>query len=188
MRRITLAITGASGALLGYRMLLALRAQACDVHLILSEGAKTTIACETDLTPADFEALADRVWDETDLAAPISSGSFVTDGMIIAPCSMKTLAAIAVGYDENLIVRAADVCLKEKRRLVLLPREMPFGRSHLRNMLTLSEDGAVILPPVLTFYNGADSVEKQLDHIIGKTLLHFGLAHGAFRPWGEDPS
>ena len=114
------------------------------------------------------------------MAASISSGSFVTDGMIVVPCSMKTLSAIAAGYSANLVVRAADVCLKENRRVVLVPREMPFGKIHLRNMQTASDLGCTIIAPVLTFYNNPQTLEDQMNHIIGKILMQFGLAHKKF--------
>ena len=182
-KRIILAITGASGVELGYHILKALRAQGSELHLILSEGAKKTIQAETALSKGDIIALADHSYSNDDLAAAISSGSYRTDGMIVAPCSMKTLSGIANAYDENLVIRAADVCLKERRKLVLVPREMPLNNAHLRNMLTASQDGAVILPPMLSFYSGADTVQKQMDHITGKILAQFGLSHAGFVPW-----
>lgn len=181
--RIIVAVTGASGAELGFYVLKALREHDIEIHLILSEGAKTVIRAETKLHTNDFCALADYCYDETELDACIASGSFVTKGMIVVPCSMKTLSGIANAYDENLCIRAADVCLKEKRRLVLVPREMPLGNAHLRNLLTLAQDGAVILPPMLSFYAGADTVEKQIAQIIGKVLMQFDLTHNAFVSW-----
>lgn len=182
-KRIVVAVTGASGAELGMHILRALRAQQVEIHLILSEGAKTVIHAETGLQERDFTSLADFCYSDSQIGACIASGSFVTDGMIIAPCSMKTLSGIVNAYDENLCIRAADVCLKERRKLVLLPREMPLNNAHLRNMLTASQDGAVILPPMLSFYSGADTVEKQLEHIVGKVLMQFGLTHTGFVPW-----
>ena len=127
--------------------------------------------------------MADVVHEDDNLGASISSGSFETDGMVIVPCSMKTLSAVAMGFAENLVVRAADVCLKEGRKVVLVPREMPFGKIHCRNMLTAAENGCVIIPPVLTFYNESMTIEGQIDHIIGKILMQFGLKYERFKPW-----
>ena len=184
MKKLIVGITGASGAQLGYRFLQVLHAQPdVEVHLVISEGAKRVIEAEMHEKAERFYELADHVYSDSDLAACISSGSFRTDGMIIVPCSMKTLAALAVGYDSNLVVRAADVCLKEGRKVVLLPREMPFGRSHLKNMMTLSEYGCVIVPPVLTFYQDLPTLEQQMDHVIGKVCMQFQISYEKFTPW-----
>ena len=143
---------------------------------------------ETDLTPADLHALADRMHGPGDQSAPISSGSFRTDGMIIAPCSMKTLAAVRTGYGEGLIARAADVTLKERRRLVLVPREMPLSEIHLENMLALSRLGAVIVPPVPAFYNRPETIDDIVTHIAARVLDQFGLdLPGASRWVGPPP-
>lgn len=183
-KRIIVGISGASGVLMGYELLKALRAHPeVETHLVLSSGAKLNFSLETDLSPETVCALADFVYDEHDLAALISSGSFVTEGMIVIPCSMKTLAAIASGYSDNLLVRAADVCLKEGRKVVLVPRETPLSKIHLRNLQTAADAGCAIVPPMLTFYNGADSLQKQMDHIIGKVLLQFRLQSDRFVPW-----
>ena len=182
-RRIIVGVTGASGAQLGHAVLEALRVHDVEVHLVLSEGAKTVIEAETEFAAEDFAALADYCYEEREIGARIASGSFTTDGMIVAPCSMKTLSGIANAYDENLIIRAADVCLKERRKLVLVPREMPLGSAHLRNMLAVCGDGGVIIPPVLSFYSGAETVEAQIDHIVGKILMQFGLGHEGFTSW-----
>lgn len=183
-RRIVVGISGASGVLMGYELLKALRAQpGVETHLVVSSGARRNFELETDLTAEQVYALADHVYDDQDMAAPIASGSFRTDGMIVMPCSMKTLSAIAVGYSSNLLVRAADVCLKENRPTVLVVRETPFSKVHLRNMQLAAEAGCVILPPMLTFYNGADTLQKQMEHIIGKTLLQFHLVSDHFVPW-----
>ena len=147
-KRIIVGVTGASGAPLALSVLRALRAQGVEIHLVLSEGFKRMLREESDIRPEKLAALADAVYMEDDLGARISSGSFVTDGMAVVPCSMKTLSAIANAYDENLIVRAADVCLKEGRRVVLVPRETPLSRAHLRNMLRAAEDGCAIVPPI----------------------------------------
>lgn len=183
MKKIIVGVTGASGAQLAYHVLKALQAQEVEIHLILSEGAKVALPYETAYTEQDFRALADAVYSEKEIAACVASGSYRTDGMIVVPCSMKTLSGIANAYDENLIIRAADVCLKERRKLVLVPREMPLNNAHLRNMLTASQDGAVILPPMLSFYMGDDSVQRQLDQITGKILMQFGLEHASFTAW-----
>lgn len=183
-KRIIVGISGASGAQLGYHVLSALREQPeTEVHLILSEGAKRTIAAETGLREAGFYALADRYYSEFDLDACISSGSYRTEGMIIVPCSMKTLSGLANGYDENLLIRAADVCLKEGRKVVVVPREMPMGRAHLKNLLTVSEYGCAVIPPMLTFYAGAQTLEAQMDQVTGKILMQFGWDYSRFRVW-----
>ena len=183
-RRIIVGISGASGVVMGYELLKALRSHPdVETHLVLSSGAKLNFKLETDLSLDTVCAAADFVYDENDLAARISSGSFVTEGMIVIPCSMKTLAAIAAGYSDNLLVRSADVCLKEGRKVVLVPRETPLSKIHLRNLQTVADAGCAIVPPMLTFYNGADSLQKQMDHIIGKVLLQFHLQSDRFVPW-----
>ena len=186
--RLIVGISGASGVILGYEMLKALKLiPDCEVHLVVSEGAVKNFECETDLTVQDVCALADVVHSNKNMAASISSGSFVTDGMIIIPASMKTVAGIASGFAENLLLRAADVCLKENRRVVLVPREMPLSRIHLRNFKECADNGCVIVPPMLTFYNGSDSLEQQIDHIIGKILMQFGIEYKKFVAWrGEE--
>lgn len=182
--RLVIGISGASGVVLGYHMLKVLRFfPECETHLVISEGAKLTFGLETDLKIEDVEKLADFVYSNTNLAASISSGSFKTDGMIVIPCSMKTLSGIATGYAENLLIRAADVCLKENRKVVLVPREMPFGKLHIRNMKEASDLGCVIIPPLLTFYNNPQTIEEQINHIIGKILMQFGLEHEKFKAW-----
>lgn len=184
MKRIIVGITGASGAELGYHVLTALREQKeTEVHLILSEGAKRTIQAETRLLERDFYSLADYHYAEMELGACISSGSFQTDGMIIVPCSMKTMSGLANGYDENLVIRAADVCLKEGRKVVVVPREMPLGRAHIKNMLTLSEYGCVVIPPMLTFYTKRQTMDEQMAQITGKILMQFGMVCDDFQVW-----
>ena len=140
---------------------------------------------ETNLQLTDITSLADFVHDEDNMASSISSGSFQTDGIIVIPCSMKTLSGIVNGYDSNLLIRATDVCQKENRRVVLVPREMPLSKVHLRNMAQAAADGCVIIPPMLTLYNNADTVQKQIDHIIGKIMSQFGLNYSKFVPWQE---
>lgn len=182
--RLIVGISGASGVVMGYRMLQALRSLPdCEVHLVVSEGAARNFACETKLNIQDVKALADYCHSNQNLAASISSGSFKTDGMIVIPCSMKTLAGIAAGYAANLLLRAADVCLKENRKVVLVPREMPFGRIHLRNLQAAADAGCVIVPPLLTFYNAPQTLDDQVQHLIGKILMQFQLDYRQFRAW-----
>ncbi len=155
---------------------------------MLSEQAHQNIRLEARVEPDDVLALADAVYDSRDFAAPISSGSFPTEGMIIAPCSMNTLGAIASGVTPNLLVRAADVTLKERRTLVLMPRETPLSLIHLRNMLTVTEAGATVLPPVPAFYHRPDTIDELIDHSVGKALDQFGIPHGLYRRWsGSTP-
>lgn len=182
--RMIVGVTGASGVEMSYYLLKALKSvEAMEVFLVVSGGAEETwrLECERDI--ADLYALSDHVLDHHDLAACISSGSFVTDGMIIMPCSMKSLAGIVSGYADNLIVRAADVCMKEGRKIVLVPREMPFSRLHLRNLKEAADLGCAIVPPMLTFYNGPQTMEDQINHIVGKVLMQFGITYDNFKPW-----
>lgn len=182
--RLIIGITGASGVIMGYEMLKKLRESPdVETHLIMSDGAVRTLPFETNLTVKDVEAMADVVHDSHNMAASVSSGSYRTDGMIIIPCSMKTVAGIASGYADNLILRAADVCLKEGRKVVIVPREMPMSRIHLRNIKEAADYGCTVVPPVLTFYNGADSLQKQIGHIIGKILMQFRIDDKAFVAW-----
>ena len=154
-----------------------------ETHLVMSRNSDTNLRFELGMSRAEAEALADVCYQPEDLAAAISSGSFYTDGMIVAPCSMKTLSAIANGYSDSLLTRAADVCIKECRKVVLMPREMPLSRIHLRNMSLAAEAGCVIVPPMLTFYNGSRSVEEMVDHALGKALMQFGITPSGFRSW-----
>ncbi len=181
--RVAVAITGASGAIFGIRALQALRTLSVETHLVVSRWARTTIAHETDYSLAQVEALASFVHHEENQAAPISSGSFKTDGMMIAPCSMRTLAAIRAGVGETLICRAADVVLKERRKLVLVARESPFSEIHLENMLALSRMGVVILPPVLAFYNRPKNIDDVVNHVVGRLLDQFGLDAPGMSRW-----
>ena len=182
--RLIVGISGASGVIMGCRLLLALQAMTeVETHLVITEGAKRNFGSETSLSVAEVEAAADVVHENSNLAASIASGSFQTDGMLIVPCSMKTVAGIASGYAENLMLRAADVCLKEGRPLVLVPREMPLSRIHLRNLLECTESGCIIVPPMLTFYNGAATLDEQINHVLGKALARFGLEYPHFVRW-----
>ena len=181
---IIVGVTGASGVIMSYYLLQALREYPdCEVHLVASRAAQVTWQYETDMPFTALASLADAVYEEDELTARIASGTFVTDGMIVLPCSMKTLAGIVCGYAENLLLRAADVCLKENRRVVLCPREMPLGKIHLHNMELAAQYGCTVIPPMLTFYNGAQTVEDQIHHIIGKILLQFGLPYSRMKPW-----
>ncbi|MDQ0779982.1 4-hydroxy-3-polyprenylbenzoate decarboxylase [Streptomyces aurantiacus] len=182
--RLVVAITGATGAMLGVRLLEELRVHGdVETHLVISRWARTTLKTETGLTARSVSALADVTYSPDDQGAAIASGSFPVDGMAVMPCSMKTLAAIRTGYADGLVARAADVTLKERRRLVLVPRETPFGDIHLENLLALSRAGAVILPPMLTFYNRPSTVDDMVDHIVARTLDQFGIASGRARRW-----
>ncbi len=154
-----------------------------ETHLVLSSASKRTIELETGSTAADFEAFADVVYRNDDIAAAIASGSFLTDGMLVVPCSMKSAAAIALSLDDNLLVRAADVCLKEKRRLVLVVREAPLHLGHLRTLVQLAEIGAVILPPIPAMYAAPKSVDDVVAHTVGKALDQFGIANDLFKRW-----
>ncbi len=183
MKRIVVGVSGASGVVMAGYLLETLREAAWETHLVMSPSARETWAYEVGTPLEDFLSLADAVYSPDDMAAVISSGSFVTEGMIVMPCSMKTLAGIVSGYADNLLLRAADVCLKEGRKLVLCPRETPLGRVHLRNLLSASELGCAIVPPMLTFYNSPLTLEDQIRHIVGKALLPFGIQSPDFKPW-----
>jgi flavin prenyltransferase len=181
--RIIVAITGASGALLGIRCLEALRACGVETHLVMSRWSRATIVSETSYTVESVQELASVQHPIDDLAASISSGSFKTDGMVVAPCSMKTLAAIRTGYSDNLISRAADVILKERRKLVLLARESPLSVIHLENMLALTQAGAVIMPPVPAFYTRPQTTDDIVHHTVGRVLDQFGLDLPGLKRW-----
>ena len=183
--RLIVGISGASGVIYGARLLELLRPLPVETHLVMSRSAEVTLALETELKPADLRARADVVHAVGDLAAPISSGSFPTLGMIVAPCSIRSMAEIATGVTTTLLTRAADVVLKERRRLVLLVRETPLHIGHLRTMTALSEMGAVIAPPVPAFYAKRQSLEEMIDHTLGRALDLFGLDTGTVRRWGE---
>jgi 4-hydroxy-3-polyprenylbenzoate decarboxylase len=176
--RLVVAITGASGAIFGIRTL-----EALQTHLVLSQWARCTIPHETSVSLAQVEELASVVYHYENQAAPISSGSFKTDGMIVAPCSMKTLAAIRMGLGDTLISRAADVSLKERRKLVLLARESPLSEIHLENMLALARMGVVIFPPIPAFYNKPATVDDIVNHVVGRVLDQFGLDMPGVKRW-----
>ena len=173
MKRLIVGITGASGAIYGVRILERLRDLPVETHLIASRWARVTIEHETDYSFSDVKALADVVHSEDDQAATVSSGSFLTEGMVIAPCSTKTLGAVANGFSYNLICRAADVVLKERRRLVVAVRETPLNAAHLKNMLALTEMGATVAPPVPAFYSKPSSLDEMVDQTVVRLLDQF---------------
>lgn len=182
-KKIIVAITGATGAQIGIHILQTLRRLNVETHIIISKWAAETIKWETDYTPAAVKALADHAYSSHDLAAPIASGSFRVDGMIVAPCSVKTLAAINAGICDDLVTRAADVCLKERKRLVLSVRETPFSEIHLRNMMEVTRAGAIIAPPVVAFYTRPSSIDDILDQMVGRLLDLFDLDARNFERW-----
>ena len=174
--RLIVGISGASGAIIAVELLHRLhKMETVETHLIITEGAALTFRHETEFDLYDIKKLADVVYDVNEMDASIASGSFLTDGMVIVPCSMKTVAGIASGYAENLLLRAADVCIKENRKLVIVPREIPFSRIHLRNLKEVADNGVIVLPPMLTFYNVPSTIQQQIDHIVGKILMQFNL-------------
>jgi len=189
-RRIVVAITGATGAIYGVRLLQELRRSAgIETHVVVSRAGCLSAAAELDLGRHELESLGDAAYADRDIGASIASGSFKTDGMIIAPCSMKTLAAVATGVTDNLVARAADVTLKERRRLVLLVRETPLHLVHLRNMLTVTEMGGVIFPPVPAFYAKLESIDVMIEQTTGRVLDLFGIDSPLVRRWsGIRPS
>ncbi len=185
-RRLIVGITGASGVIYGARLLRRLSELEIETHLVMTKSAALTIAYELDQSADSIKALASRVHPINDVGACIASGSFKTDGMIIAPCSMHSLAAIATGVCDNLVTRAADVVLKERRRLVLLVRETPLHLGHLKNMVAVTEMGAIVSPPVPAFYAKPQTVEALVDHTIGRALDLFDIDIGAVTRWRAD--
>lgn len=182
-KRIIIGISGASGAIYGIEMLKMLREAGVETHLVISKNGQITIAYETDYSVAEVQKLADHWYSNNDMAAAISSGSFATEGMIVAPCSMSSLSEIATGRGSNLLTRAADVCLKERRRLVLLPRETPMHAVHIKNMLTVCELGGIIAPPVPAFYARPQSLAEMVAHTAGRALDLFGIETAAVKRW-----
>jgi flavin prenyltransferase len=183
--RLIVGISGASGVIYGARLLELLRPLSVETHLVISRAAEVTLALETDLKPAIVRSRADVVHAIGDLAAPISSGSFKTIGMVVAPCSIRSMAEIATGVTTTLLSRAADVVLKERRRLVLMVRETPLHTGHLRTLTALSEMGAVIAPPVPAFYAKPKTIAEMIDQTLGRVLDLFGLETGVVKRWGE---
>lgn len=185
LKRLIVGISGASGVIYGIRLLEVLKEiSGVETHLILTAGARVTMKLETSLAPEQVEALADRTYSQGDLAASLSSGSFRTEGMIVAPCSMKSLSMIALSLNDNLLVRAADVTLKERRKLVLIPRETPLHLGHLRAMTAVTEMGGIILPPAPSFYHQPRTIQDIIDQTVGKALDQFGIEHQLFNRWG----
>jgi 4-hydroxy-3-polyprenylbenzoate decarboxylase len=184
MKRLVVAITGASGAMYGIRLLQWLRESAqVETHLMISDAGVLSMHYELDMKRKDVEALADVVHSVRDVGACVASGSFQSEGMIIAPCSMKTLGSVAHGLSDNLITRAADVILKERRRLVLMERETPFNLAHLRNMTSVTEMGGIIYPPLPALYQKPQSIEEMVDHTTGRVLDLFGIQQTLAPQW-----
>ena len=181
--RLIVAITGASGVIYGKRLLEVLKEKRVETHLIVSKAAEKVIEHELEMTKKDLERLASHVYSLDDLNAPFMSGSFQTDGMIIIPCTMKTLAGIASGYSDNLILRAADVTLKERRKLIVVPRETPLSVVHLRNMLEVAKLGVFVVPAMPAYYYKPKRIDDLVDFVVGKVLDCLGLEHKLFKRW-----
>jgi 4-hydroxy-3-polyprenylbenzoate decarboxylase len=184
--RLIVGLSGASGVILGIRFLEILSTyKDIETHLVVSDAAKRTIELETDWKIKDVEALAGHVHDFTNIGSSIASGSFRTKGMVIVPCSIKTLSAIAYSFTTNLLIRAADVVIKERRKLILVPREMPLHKGHLEAMVRVSDLGVIILPPMVTFYHKPKTLQDMIDYIVGKILDQLEIPHQLYRGWGE---
>ena len=183
--RLIIGITGSTGVIYGIRMLEVLKDTGVETHLIMSEWAEKCISMETKYSVEQVKSLATTISDEKNMAASISSGTHKTDGMIVIPCSMKSLSSIANGYDETLVARAAGVTLKESRKLILVARETPLTAINLENMLKLAQLGVIILPPVTEIYTNPTSIDAMIDHIVGKCLDHFDIEHDLFTRWGS---
>jgi 4-hydroxy-3-polyprenylbenzoate decarboxylase len=186
LKRVILAITGASGAILGIRTLELLKEAGVETHLIVSRAAEQTIASETDWAVTDVKALASVCYEPQDIGARIASGSFATEGMLVVPCSIKTLSGIANSYADDLVVRAADVCLKEGRKLILAVRETPLHLGHLDLMGQAARAGAVIFPPIPAFYGRAQTVTQLVDGLAGRILLRMGIENRYYHRWDGD--
>jgi 4-hydroxy-3-polyprenylbenzoate decarboxylase len=184
-RRLIVGISGASGTVYGVRLLEALRGTDVETHLVMTRSAEITLAHEMDLKVKDVHALADVVYATADIGAAISSGSFRTEGMVVAPCSIRSLSEIAYGATTNLLSRAADVVLKERRRLVLLVRETPLHAGHIRAMQQATENGAIVMPPLPAFYARPKSVDDIVNHTVGRTLDLLGIENSLVKRWGE---
>jgi 4-hydroxy-3-polyprenylbenzoate decarboxylase len=183
--RLIIAITGASGVIYGIRALEVLKRLKIHTHLIITEWGAKNIKIETDTTVDYVKSLATSFYDDDNMAAPVSSGSFKVDGMIVIPCSTKTLASIANALDDSLVSRAAGVCIKEQRKLVLVPRETPLSKIHLKNMTKLANTSAVILPAMPGFYHRPKTMDDLINHLVGKVLDQFNIEHNLFKRWGE---
>lgn len=183
-KTLIIGISGSSGVMLGIRLLEFLKETDYETHLIITSTAESIIRHETEYKVEDVKKLATKVFENTDFFAPSASGSFKTEGMIIIPCSMKTLAGIASGFSDNLLLRSADVCLKEKRKLVLVTRETPLSLIHIENMAKVSRAGAVVLPPMLSFYSKPQSIDDMVNYILGKVLDVMGIENDLYPRWG----
>ena len=186
-RRMIVGISGATGVVYGLRLLAVLRRLGIESHLVMTKAGERTLAHETDRTVREVRAAADRWYPDADIGAAIASGSFRTMGMVVAPCSVRSLAAIATGDTGGLLTRAADVCLKERRRLVLMLREAPLHAGHIRSMAAATESGAVVFPPVPAFYDRPASLEEMVDHTVGRVLDLFDVEAGLVRRWTGRP-
>ncbi|MBC7454588.1 MAG: UbiX family flavin prenyltransferase [Massilia sp.] len=183
-QRLIVAITGATGAVYGVQLLRQLAAiEGVETHVIISDAANLTLHQEVGMQRREVEAQGGVAHSNRDIGASIASGSFQSDGMVVAPCSMKTLAAVALGLSDNLIARAADVVLKERRRLVLMVRETPFNLAHLRNMTAVTEMGGIIFPPLPSFYHRPDSIEQMVEHTVARVIDLFGIEHALAPRW-----
>ncbi len=187
-KRLVVAMSGASGVIYGIRLLELMKDMPYETHLVISQAAKLNIEIETEYQPAKVEAMADFSYNYRDMAASLASGSFLTEGMVVIPCTIKTLSGIANSYTDNLLVRAADVTLKEKRKLVLVVRETPLHMGHLRLMTQAAEMGAHILPPVPSFYHHPKTIQDIIDQTIGKVFDYLGIEHELFKRWGSECS
>jgi 4-hydroxy-3-polyprenylbenzoate decarboxylase len=184
-KKIVVGISGASGVVYGVRLLSVLSEKNVETHLIISNSGEKNIQIETDYNIDEVKKMASYVYDHKNMAAKVASGSFLVDGMVVVPCTIKTLSGIANSYSENLIVRAADVTLKEKRKLVLVVRETPLHKGHLRLMSLAADNGAHILPPVTSFYHYPKTIDDIINQTVGKILDYLEIEHGLFRRWGE---
>jgi 4-hydroxy-3-polyprenylbenzoate decarboxylase len=187
-KRIVIGISGASGVIYGVRILSLLQEKDFETYLIISEAGKKNIEIETSYRVSEVEGMATFTYDNKDLSAALASGSFLTEGMVVVPCTIKTLSGIANSYTDNLLVRAADVTLKEKRKLVLVVRETPLHKGHLRLMTTAADMGAHILPPVPSFYHQPKTIDDIINQTIGKIFDYLGIEHDLFRRWGQNLS
>jgi 4-hydroxy-3-polyprenylbenzoate decarboxylase len=184
-KRIVIGMAGASGVIYGIRMLELLKGMGYETHLIISEAGRRNIEIETRYKADDVAGMASHCYDNRDVAAPLASGSYLTGGMVVIPCTIKTLSGIANSYADNLLVRAADVTLKEKRKLVLVVRETPLHKGHLRLMTLAADMGAYILPPIPSFYHQPETIQDIIDQTIGKAFDYLDIEHALFKRWGE---
>lgn len=187
MKRLIVGISGATGAIYGIRLLEVLAKSNVETHLVISEAAQKTILMETDWKVEKVKSLAKVTYDIQDIGADIASGSFRSEGMVVIPCSIKSLSAITNSFDVNLLIRAADVAIKERRKLVLVVRETPFHKGHLTLMMNLADMGVIILPPIPAFYQHPKTIDDLVNHTVGKVLDLFGIDHHLFQRWGSAP-